>query len=295
MNPRTLTGQIRSLACVLAVAIAPAPAAISAAQQEPAQQSAGDPRAQARDYLNKGVQAYKEARFDDAIEDFKRAKELDPWLTNARLYLATAYASQYIPGAPSPSNLQNGELAAREFKEVLEKDPNNLSAIDGVGSILYKMSTSPFDPAKLMESKSYHQRHIAIAPDDPEPYYWIGVIDWSLCYRTNRNLRDEYNRAAKFPLKENAPLTTALAEKFAQEYGAILEEGTAGLKNAIRLKPDYIDAMAYLNLLYRQKADMEPSAVSRDDDLRKADELVDRVKEIRLKQMGDQSNPQTPR
>ncbi len=295
MNSRTLTWQIRLFACVLAVAIAQTPTTIFAAQQEPAQQPEGDPRAQARDYLNKGVQAYKDARFDDAIDDFKRAKELDPWLTNARFYLATAYATQYIPGAPSPSNLQYGELAVREFKELLEKDANDLSAIDGVGSILYNMGGTPFDPAKLAESKSYHQRHVAIAPDDPEPYYWIGVIDWSLCYRANHNLRDEFNQTARYPLKESAPLTTALAMKFAREYGAILAEGAAGLENAIRLKPDYIDAMAYLNLLYRQKADMETSTVLRDSDLRKADDLIDQVKAIRVKQMGDQGGPQTQR
>jgi len=55
----------------------------------------------ARDLLNKGVAAFKEAQFDKAVEFFKEAKELDPDLMNARLYLATAYASQYIPGAPS--------------------------------------------------------------------------------------------------------------------------------------------------------------------------------------------------
>ena len=55
----------------------------------------------ARDQLNKGVAAFKNAQYDTAIEYFKQAKQLDPGLMNARLYLATAYATQYIPGAPS--------------------------------------------------------------------------------------------------------------------------------------------------------------------------------------------------
>ena len=59
----------------------------------------------ARDQLNKGVQAFKAAQFDAAIEHFKAAKDLDPSLMNARLYLAAAYASQYIPGAPSQDNI----------------------------------------------------------------------------------------------------------------------------------------------------------------------------------------------
>ena len=94
--------------------------------------------------LNKGVQAYKDGQFDQAIEDFKQAKELDPSLTNARLYLATAYASQYIPGAPSDENVRTGQQAIEEYKEVLQADPDNLTAIDGIGSILYNMAANPF-------------------------------------------------------------------------------------------------------------------------------------------------------
>src|SRR5215468_11340697 len=70
----------------------------------------------ARDLLNKGVAAFKEAQFDRAVENFKEAKELDPDLMNARLYLATAYASQYIPGAPSKQNTDMGNQAVAEFK-----------------------------------------------------------------------------------------------------------------------------------------------------------------------------------
>ena len=151
---------------------------------------AGCDKLRARDKLNKGVNAYKNAQFDEAIEDFKAAKEFDPSLTNAQLYLATAYASQYIPGAPSPENIRNGEQAMAEFKNILDADPSNISAIDGIGSILYNMGGTPFDAQKLADSKAYHEKHIALKPDDPEPYYWVGVIDWSLAYRANKDMRD---------------------------------------------------------------------------------------------------------
>src|SRR3977135_3359549 len=95
--------------------------------------SSGCSKLKARDLLNKGVAAFKNGQSDAAIEYFKQAKETDPELLNARLYLATAYASLYIPGAPSQENLARGNQAVAEFKEVLDKDPNNLSAIDGIG------------------------------------------------------------------------------------------------------------------------------------------------------------------
>ena len=45
--------------------------------------------------------------------------------------------------------------------------PNNLSAIDGIGSILYNMGGTPFDAKKLEESKTYHEKHIQLSPTIP--------------------------------------------------------------------------------------------------------------------------------
>jgi tetratricopeptide (TPR) repeat protein len=253
--------------------------------------TAGCDKLRARDKLNKGVQAYKSAQFDVAIDDFKTAKELDPTLTNAQLYLATAYASQYIPGAPSAENVRNGDQAVKEFQAILATDQNNLSAIDGIGSILYNMAGTPYDASKLEESKKYHQKHIELKPEDPEPYYWIGVINWSLAYRGNKDLREEYNNSAKKTIKESDPMPPSLASQFASKFGSIVDEGVTNLKKAIELKPDYDDAMAYLNLLYRQKADTESSADAREVDTKMADSLVDKVKAIKQKKM---ETPQPP-
>jgi len=244
---------------------------------------AGCDKLRARDKLNKGVNAYKNAQFDVAIEDFKQAQQYDPSLTNAQLYLAAAYANQYIPGAPSPENLRNGQSAVDAYQAILKDNPDNLSAIDGIGSILYNMGGSPFDEAKLNESKSYHEKHIKLKPDDPEPYYWVGVIDWSLAYRANKDMREAYNRTAKKQVKETDPMPAALGKQFAEKYGSVVEDGVTSLQKAISLKPDYDDAMAYLNLVYRQKADMETTASARDADLQEADNLVDRVKAIKQK------------
>lgn len=250
---------------------------------------AGCDKLRARDKLNKGVQAYKGGQTDLAIEDFKQAKDLDPSLTNARLYLATAYSAQYIPGAPSDENVRNGQQAAQEFKDILAKDPNNLSAIDGLGSILYNMGGTPFDAKKFEESKSYHEKHIELKPEDPEPYYWVGVIDWSLAFRGNRDLREEYNKTAKKTIRDTDPMPPQLAGQFKAKYGSIVDEGITNLQKAIQLRSDYDDAMAYLNLLYRQKADMESDPAAREADVKLADDLVDKVKAIKQKKL---ENPQ---
>jgi len=238
----------------------------------------------ARDLLNKGVANFKNGQYDAAVEDFKQAKDLDPSLLNARLYLATAYASQYIPGAPCDENVKRGTAAIDEFKGVLEKDPNNLSAIDGIGSILFQMSGQPYNPEKFQESKSYHQKHIELKPTDPEPYYWIGVIDWTQAFRGNAEMRTDYNKEhINKQVKESDPLPAAVRTQFIDKYGKLVDEGIASLQKAIQLRPDYDDAMAYLNLLYRRKADMAESAEERASYQKQADDLVEKVKEIKQK------------
>jgi tetratricopeptide (TPR) repeat protein len=244
----------------------------------------GCSKLRARDLLNKGVAAFKNAQFDTAVEDFKQAKQLDPDLVNARLYLATAYASQYIPGAPSDENMRHGQEAVEEYRQVLEKDANNINAIDGLASILYQMAGQPFDPKKFEESKSYHEKHIQLKPQDPQPYYSVGVIDWALAYRGNNEMRAEYNKAhINKQVRDTDPLPPDVRAAYTQKYGSMVDEGIKALQTAIQIKPDYDDAMTYLNLLLRRKADMVESAAERDALTKQADDLLDKVKELKQK------------
>jgi tetratricopeptide (TPR) repeat protein len=244
----------------------------------------GCDKLKARDLLNKGVTAFKNGQYDTAVEDFKQAKDLDPNLTNARLYLATAYASQYIPGAPSEQNRNVGKQAIAEFKDILSTSPDNLSAIDGTGSILFQMAGTPYDPKLFEESKTYHQKHIQLKPEDPEPYYWIGVIDWTLAFRANGEMRKDYNeKNIRKQVKDTEPLPAAIRGDYIARYGSLIDEGITDLQKAITIRPDYDDAMAYLNLLYRRKADTVESADERTSLLKQADDLVDKVKEVKQK------------
>ena len=85
--------------------------------------STGCKKLEARENLNKGVAAFKSAKYPEAVQYFQQAIDLDPNYPTARLYLASAYMSQYIPGAESPENMQNAKLAIETFMKVLEQNP----------------------------------------------------------------------------------------------------------------------------------------------------------------------------
>jgi tetratricopeptide (TPR) repeat protein len=222
----------------------------------------------ARDQLNKGVQAYKNAKYEDAIERFKNAVALDDSLLNARLYLATAYANQYIPGADTPENNRNAEQAIQEFKNVLQRDPGNITSLKGIASLYFQMK-------KFEEAKEYNRKVIQADPNDPEAYYSIAVIDWTQTYQPRMEERNKLGMKPEEALdKKDKKVCAALRDK----NMATVQEGMDMLEKALKLREDYDDAMAYYNLLWREKADLEcGDAAAREADLKKADEWVDQT------------------
>ncbi len=108
-------------------------------------------RLKARDQLNKGVQAFKNARYEEAVNHFQTSIELDPNYDQARLYLATAYSYQVVPNLDTPENLKIAQKAIDGFQQVLAKDPNDLTALKQIASI-YR-NTKKLDLAKSMRRR----------------------------------------------------------------------------------------------------------------------------------------------
>ena len=233
----------------------------------------GCSKLRARDQLNKGVQAYKNAKYEDAIEHFKNAVELDPSLINARLYLATAYAQQYIPGADSPENNRFAEQAIDVFKEVLALNPpkeQQVHSLKGIASLYFNMKK--FDLAK-----EYYQKVADLDPNDPETYYSIAVIDWTQAYQRRMDERAKLGLKPTDELKDKKDCATLIKTIKDQNEPAV-QDGIQRLQKAIELRPDYDDAMAYLNLLYREEADLQcDNPDARKTDLKTADDWVDKT------------------
>ena len=234
--------------------------------------SLGCNKLRARDQLNKGVNAYKNAKYEEAIDHIQNAVSLDPTLLNARLYLATAFAQQYIPGADSPENNKYAEEAIAEFKRVLDTNPpkeQKILALKGIASLYFNMK-------KMDEAKKYHEQVAALDPNDPEVYYSIAVIDWTQAYQPRLEARAKLGLKPTDDIKDKK--TCADLKKAIDSNQAVVEDGIAKLQKALELRPDYDDAMAYLNLLYRERADLEcDNPDARKADLKTADDWVDKT------------------
>jgi tetratricopeptide (TPR) repeat protein len=223
----------------------------------------------ARDQLNKGVRSYRSARYQEAIEHFKRATELDPSLLNARMYLATAYASQFMPGVESEENMRNGEQAIVEFQKVLDADPQNSNSVAGIANIYFNMK-------KLQEAKEWYQKQIQIDPSNPQAYYSVGVINWTQTYQPRMEVKAGLGLGQDQPIKDRE-----VREELCANNMPLIEEAFTMLNKAVELRPDYDDAMAYINLMYREQADCQASEEARAEDLKKADEWIQKTLEVK--------------
>ena len=202
----------------------------------------------ARDHLNKGVDAYKSAHYEEAINHFQEATQLDPKLPMAKTYLATALAQNVIPGLDTPDNLKNANQAVDIFKQVLDSNPNDVNSLKQVAGIYFSIK-------KLDDAKEWQNKVLALRPDDAEAAYTIGVIDWTQAHENTlralqaAGINDDGEGNTKAPKKVMEPL--------AAQNKALVDEGLTYLNQAVKTKANYDDAMAYLNLIYRRKADVD--------------------------------------
>jgi tetratricopeptide (TPR) repeat protein len=218
----------------------------------------GCSKLKARDQLNKGVQAYKNAKYEEAIEHFQTAVNLDPSLQMTHLYLATAYAQQVVPNSDTPSNKKLADNAIAAYKDALQVDPNNVTAIKGIASIYFSMN-------KADDAKAWQQKVLAVDPKDPEAYYTIGVIDWGRARKNALQFLADHNLTEKQAADGGIP--KKICPQLTEQNGPLVDEALDVLHKAIDLRPSYEDAMAYINLAYRRKAELECG----NDDARKAD------------------------
>ena len=241
----------------------------------------GCEKLQSRDQMNKGVQAYKANKYADAVKHFKEAVQLDASNENAEAYLATSYMIQWVPGADSPDNKKNYDSAKQEFDKILKKDPKNSLALASMASMAYNSAqagTQEQKTAALEEAKKWNLRRIEVEPKEPEPYYYLGVIDWAQAFTPIQTVRVEQHMAASDPGPIKDPKIRA---DLKAKYGNELDQGIGYLKKCLEIDKENEDAMSYMNLLLRKKADLEDDTTASKADIAQAEDYSNRSIEMK--------------
>ncbi|MFQ5701783.1 MAG: tetratricopeptide repeat protein [Acidobacteriota bacterium] len=231
--------------------------------------------------MNRGVNLFKAEEYEQAAESFKRAIRMDPTYAEAFLDLGLTYMELYEPGSTHPKDMRYVDGAIESFKRYIRLDPDNMKVRDyliNICSVSGRMQEAidffledynedhPDLRLVKMIAWLYHrggetnkaiewfEKAAALDPDNPEAYYSVGVSCWGHSYNT--------------PYLEY------------EERMAILDKGLEAFTKARELKPDYVAAITYENLIYREKAKYDISPAQSAKWRIKADTLLQKAMQL---------------
>jgi ankyrin repeat protein len=141
------------------------------------------------------------------------------------LMMGSTYVNEYY--ASNETGLL--DLAANEFQAVLTADSDNVSALLWMGAVEFLRWGETPGLEQFRKANSLLRRSAELDPNDAQRHYWVAATNSIFA-----------SRATKLPESESA---------------IILNEGIEHARKAIALDPTFSSAMAYLSILYRQRAD----------------------------------------
>lgn len=239
----------------------------------------------AHEWIAEGMVAYKAGQYDEAVDDFKQAISADPKSIPAHLNLALTY----LAGAPDPARLT---AANAEFKLVLTLDPANVQALSSLAGLTLQQlgeATGAERSRLLDEARGWCERILEIEPRSVPAHYSLGVIAWNRFYPAYRAARER----AGMKLSDPGPLKDAAVRRSMRaEWEPVIQDGTSHLQQALATDADHEDAMSYMNLLIRERADFADNSYQYEAQIGIAETWVKKAIEARQRKGG--AKPQLP-
>jgi tetratricopeptide (TPR) repeat protein len=234
---------------------------------------------------------YKPSKKGDAANDALMQKAVDNYQKAAEKLAASSkpddkklgtLSLQYLVAAYGADKLNDPAKAEPVVQKMIQLEPGepanyfalakiyeDAGAYEEAEKVLQQAKEAkPTDPAVYMTLAGYYNRQghfektiealeerAAKEPNNPEAFYTIATYYWDEAYRD-------------FKLKE--------AEK-----RAFVGKGVEAVDHALQIKPDYMEALVYKNLLLRLQANLEKDPAKQQQLIKDADKLRDKAQELR--------------
>jgi tetratricopeptide (TPR) repeat protein len=248
-----------------------------------------------RKATTEGHRLFNQQKYLESITAYEKILKIDPknWL--AHYQIALAYTALYHPGSTHPMDKEYAEKATAGFEAMLQMTPPKPQDMEKVREYYMALlnSSEQYDKAieyyeallkaqpndiKVLEmlavlyydkrkvftpAMQAYQKLAEIDPSNPVRWYTIGQRYWNRSYTGN---------------KEG---TISIEER-----QLVISRGMEALDKALKLDPEYMEAIAYYNLLWRERSQvlqMLGDNVGANEAFDKAKELQKRAIEIRDK------------
>ncbi|HEV7487683.1 MAG TPA: tetratricopeptide repeat protein [Thermoanaerobaculia bacterium] len=245
--------------------------------------SLGCTKIRARMEIKAANEAYQKEDYAGALPHYQKARQIDPSFPDLDRLVGYSEIGLYVPDDKSANNEKHADRAILELNGYLQKRPDDRIARDALinmylnanrtsQAIDYFRNYLTAHPADLEavksiatlyakqgdfnESLNWYQKITLLDSKNPEAFYIFGVV----CYEK---------------VSKNPPADVA-------QKMDIINRGKDALQHAIDMKSDYAEAMAYLNLLWRQQAlvDALTDPVKAQADVAQADVIRNKTMQI---------------
>jgi len=233
--------------------------------------------------IKRGNEFLKAAQYQSALSAYQEALRLDPSEDKLHKHIGIAYMGMYQPGSKHPKDLEYAQKAIDNLKQYVAAYPQDQKVLEYLVSMY--LNTERYDDAiafyqnellkrnpkdsKAMQSLAmlyfkkgdfdngvkWLKERLTVEGNNPEVYYLIGVQAW--------------DRSYNYPDVDPAVRTK------------IVDDGLTALNKAVEMKPDYFEAISYINLLYREKAKMETDPAKKQEYTDTANKYLQQALEMR--------------
>ncbi len=251
-------------------------------------------KVRARVEMKKGNERYLNENYRDALVQYQKGLELDPSATFAWRSVGLSALALYKPGDNSRANRELGDLAVKAFESYLEDYPDdekvrdylistyvNSKKYDQALAYLEKQAQADPDNANIQSSRirllieagrmdEARQLASTLPPNQAkaEALYSISVISWDEAFHGKN-------------------LTKPVAEREKD-----IDLALAGMQEALRINPEYFEAMVYYNLLFREKAKLQTDEAKKQEYTAMAIQWQDKAKALRKKMQEEEKKKQ---
>lgn len=202
-----------------------------------------------KDKINQGAIKYNQGDMKNAQRFFKSATERDPSSPIAWLYYGSTLVKDYKP-LSEPQRTQVANQAIDVYKKALDLANGNCKVEDNAVSYL----ASIYDDLNNQDEwrnwlMKRAQSSCATKETKAVTYYSIAQKYWNCSYDQTTRYQD---KAAKDPFHyRNMDYPAAVPDKLKAE--GCVSKGLEYMEKALSTDPEYVDALFYKGLLYRER------------------------------------------
>ncbi|HEY6727446.1 MAG TPA: hypothetical protein VI197_25600 [Polyangiaceae bacterium] len=235
----------------------------------------------ARQHAREGNRLYQAGQYALAVQEYDKAQALHPDLVPVVLNKGLACRQLLVPGGQSKEHQRSVDCALNAFArlqqlrpddprgkqlyvqtlfdadrydrleamylENLKKDPNDRKSIHGLIQVYVRSE-------RWQKALEWSLERARLESSDPEAHYSVGVlIHDRLFQKGGSGANAAFDPRAGAP-SDQPPPQFAEGDLQGQERVRLADVGLKHLDQALAIRPGFGEAMAYKNLLLRQKA-----------------------------------------